>query len=545
MEQMGIPENFGSQDKVLDLEIWVKEVLEQRPSISDQLRVGLYTADHASQTDQSEICAIQEMTKEIQTLVKSFDSLKKDVAVRKQNLQADYDHKIEAQALKLYKRINDAVQDIEEVHKKKISVLRSSFQQQLIDALAVITVYYQNYYARSKTHCAYEAYGDNRQILGILDEKDKIIKSLEAQILELEEKEHPKEIIFVTEDDPEKERLQEENKELKGGIDALQEKVFQLEELINQKDKHIHSLDLDVGAMKTKMEKDQKTIEKLVSDQEKLKMELENEKSASVALLQKQKEEFETTIKTTMQEKESELQKQKEEWEKAFTIKIQTKEREQALLQQAHEAQIREEADKQKELLVTEREKLKRELKQMHQQQIKAVTMETSSTDKDKLFAQITMLLAHKEENENTIKRLQKELDRTNKTWEKKFDILKQSFHAIKDEMFLRQSLQRQTLNLHKVSVSYMQTNGGTPFGPTPKNSICFSSVPLPNIGARSPSPVPMTQFFEGYMGGHEQNTFPGHELEVVSDTEGDLEDVPCLPPPPPNRNKEKEAISI
>ncbi|CAM4592014.1 unnamed protein product [Leuciscus chuanchicus] len=53
------------------------------------------------------------------------------------------------------------------------------------------------------------------------------------------------------------------------------------------------------------------------------------------------------------------------------------------------------------------------------------------------------------------IERLNKQLCMSNQVWEKKFEILRQSFHAIKDEMFLRQTLQRQEAILHNASVSF------------------------------------------------------------------------------------------
>ncbi|KAM4687287.1 uncharacterized protein C10orf67 homolog, mitochondrial [Discoglossus pictus] len=544
MELRGVSKKCARdfQDEELSLEVYANGRISLRPSISDQLRVGFYKADHAAQTDLSEALQLQELTNIIKTLVKSFDILKKDLVRQKQILQADYEQKIQAHAVKLYDRINDTVRDLEAVHKKKLSNLRSSYQQQLIDALAVIKEYYKNYYTKSPEisppHGKHNISSvDIRTLLGVLNEKEILIKSLEAQILELQEQEPSKQIIYVSEDDPEKERIQEENKELKDEVETLQEKYRQLEDILIQKEKHIHSLDLDVGAMKTKMEKDQKTIEKLTSAQEQLKIEFENEKSASATMLQKQKEELEMGIKSKIQEKEIELQKQREELETGLRLTMQEKEREQARLQQEHEAKMLEEMERHKQLLMLEEQ----EQKHVQQREIMAVNTEILSSDQENLLSQIKKLLAIKEEHEKTIQRLQRELERTNKTWEKKLEILKQSFHAIKDEMFLRQSLHRQAMNLHKVSVSYM-TEGTFPLGLPQKSSFYLSTVPLPQIGARSPPP--MNHLISTYTNEQEQNIFNDDELQVVSDVEVDLEDVPSLPPPPPNK-KNSELINI
>lgn len=73
------------------------------------------------------------------------------------------------------------------------------------------------------------------------------------------------------------------------------------------------------------------------------------------------------------------------------------------------------------------------------------------------------------------IARLHKEINRNNETWEKRFDILKHRFflslslpllliknlfylsslHAIKDEMYLRQNLQKQSVQLAYASIAY------------------------------------------------------------------------------------------
>jgi len=53
------------------------------------------------------------------------------------------------------------------------------------------------------------------------------------------------------------------------------------------------------------------------------------------------------------------------------------------------------------------------------------------------------------------ILRLQKELERVNKTWEMKVTILQQTLHALKDESFLRTTLQRQAARLQHAAVAY------------------------------------------------------------------------------------------
>ncbi|XP_056375262.1 uncharacterized protein C10orf67 homolog, mitochondrial [Hyla sarda] len=514
-----------SEDEDLAVQDYVREI-EYRQSISNQLRVGLYESDHSTQTDVSEVVAIKELTIVIQSLTQSFNTLKKEVILQKQFLKAEYDQKIETRALEIYTRMNETVRDLEMVHKKKVSTLRRSFQQQLIDALAVIRSKYENhYFGNSELSKSNDAQADSAKIQELrrkIIEKDLVIQSMEAQIAELVDNEPPKQIIYQSEDDPEKEKLLEENKELHEKADSLQDRVHQLEIVLKEKDRHIQSLDLDVGAMRVRMEEDQRTIEKLSSAQEQLKAELKNEKSAGATLLQQQKEDMENILKKKLAEKDKEqLQLQKENEEKAL-----------------HEI------ERQKQELMHEEERLRKMREKIKTPKVDGNIM---NADKERLEAQIRRLLSGKEDDAKTIERLQRELERLNKTWEKKFDILKQSFHAIKDEMFLRQSLHRQAMNLHRVSVSYM-TDGSLGAAPTDlpgRSHFYLPSMPLPQIGAKPPAVMTRTGFPSNLMDSSEQALFPEDELQVVSDTEEDFGGVPPLPPPPPDRMKENQVKQL
>ncbi|XP_069816639.1 uncharacterized protein C10orf67 homolog, mitochondrial isoform X2 [Dendropsophus ebraccatus] len=501
-----------------------KRVLE-RQSISNQLRVGLFESDHSTQTDVSEVVEIKELTSVIQSLTQSLDILRKEVVLQKNLLQAEYDQKIEDQALELYNRMNDTVRDLEMVHKKKVSTLRKSFQQQLIDALAVIRSKYENHYNGSSDLLkSIDSQADSAKVQELrrkIIEKDLVIQSLEAQITELVDNEPPQQIVYQSEDDPEKEKLLEDNKELQEKAESLQDRVHQLEIVLKERDGRIQALDLDVGAMRVRMEEDQRTIEKLVSQQEELKIELENEKSSGVSLLQQQKEEMENILKTKLAEKE----------------------KEQAQVQRENEEKALREIQRQKEELMAGEEQLRSMMEKMERMKTPKVDVNMMNADKERLEAQIRKLLSVKEEDAKTIERLQKELERLNKTWEKKFDILKQSFHAIKDEMFLRQSLHRQAMNLHRVSVSYMAdgTLAATPTDLPVRSNFYLPSMPLPQIGSKPPAMMTRAEFPSNLMDSSEQALFPEDELQVVSDTEEDLGGVPPLPPPPPDTIMENQ----
>ncbi|CAH3147771.1 unnamed protein product [Pocillopora meandrina] len=75
-----------------------------------------------------------------------------------------------------------------------------------------------------------------------------------------------------------------------------------------------------------------------------------------------------------------------------------------------------------------------------------------NESEKDDLLRKLQKL---EKKQKAEILRLQKELDRVNRTWEMKVTILQQTLHALKDESFLRTSLQRQAARLQHAAVVY------------------------------------------------------------------------------------------
>ncbi|CAJ0925771.1 unnamed protein product [Ranitomeya imitator] len=150
MENRGSSETAalpGALDDDLSVEAYVREI-EFRRAISNQLRVGLYESDRSTQTDESEVVEIKELTSVVQSLT------------------------------------------------QKVSTLRKSFQQQLIDALAVIRSKYEKHYnANSDLLKSVDSQADSAKIQELrrkIIEKDLVIQSLEAQISEMVESEQPK-----------------------------------------------------------------------------------------------------------------------------------------------------------------------------------------------------------------------------------------------------------------------------------------------------------------------------------------------------------------
>jgi len=83
------------------------------------------------------------------------------------------------------------------------------------------------------------------------------------------------------------------------------------------------------------------------------------------------------------------------------------------------------------------------------------------------------------------ILRFQKELERANKYWEMKVSILQQTMHALKDEMFLRTSLQRQSAKLRHAAITYASDNPASvcaEVAPASASPTSIRKLQLPNV---------------------------------------------------------------
>ncbi|XP_078518555.1 uncharacterized protein C10orf67, mitochondrial-like [Lissotriton helveticus] len=505
-----------------ELEADIAGALEPWPSISSKLRVWSYGTDSATQTDTSDILELKELTEATQGLAVSVDLLKKDMVFQKTVLQADHEERIQEQARRLHLKMNETLRNLEAVHQEKLEMARRSFQQQLADALAVMKVKYEKYYLGDG-----DPLSDTKESLSVkiqqlvhkLQVKQSKIESLEAQLLEYEESEPAKQIIYETEEDPEKEKILEENKGLREEIDVLKNTIAELEGDLETKEKENQGLVAEAKQIKEKMDKRLGAFDKMAADLEATKAELEKEKSSSVAMLQKQKEDMEKVMNEKMKVNEEELRAQKE-----------------------IEARKQLAAEKEKEMLQLERQQLL-----LLQQQQKEQLQQSFSRDNEARIAeqqnmatQLQKLQKTIEVQRKTINILRNQLEQNNKIWEKKFAILRQSLHAIKDEMFLRQSLQRQAATLHRVAVTYAVEG---PLGPSHAyghmdasgNGFPFPAFPLPGIGSQAGPQVERAVDVRPVSQGY---SFHADELQVVSDNEEDLDGAPLLPSPPTSRRQ-------
>ncbi|XP_056100040.1 uncharacterized protein C10orf67 homolog, mitochondrial [Rhinichthys klamathensis goyatoka] len=230
-------------------------------------------------------------------------------------------------------------------------------------------------------------------------------------------------------EDLEKSRLKSENEKLKDNIDLLHVELEEIHRVLESKEQSLAQL-------KSEADDSKKALQMLTGEHGQLKMQLNFERESGREKIKQLKEEMKKEIACI-------------------------------------------EASRLKEKAATEIEKRKA---------AELTTME--------LLGDIELVQKIKEHRKTEavlkkeIERLNKQLCMSNQVWEKKFEILRQSFHAIKDEMFLRQTLQRQEAILHNASVSFAMDAPCSPQQKSPaedtvKRLYLNSKVaPLPRIDA-------------------------------------------------------------
>ncbi|XP_058600357.1 uncharacterized protein C10orf67 homolog, mitochondrial isoform X1 [Onychostoma macrolepis] len=425
----------------------IKEI--RRYALSNQLRAGFFGQDACVQTDESELPNIKILAANTAELMKEMNMLKEDTEKKMKIIRLQYETKLQDESDALYASMNDKIKNLENCHKEKLSVLRRSYQQQLSDAMQVIKASYKN---KEETDLVCDVTdGRVKDLLDELQEKNLKIEWMVEQLKKYE-------IDSEGAEDPEKSRLKSENEKLKDNIDSLHVELEEIHRVLESKEER---LALDLAQLKSEADDSKKALQKLTGEHEQLKMQLNLERESGREKIKQLKEEMKQEIACI------EASRMKEK------------------------AAIEKKLEKQKPAETT--------------------TMELAG---DTELAQNIKELRNTEAmQKKEIERLSKQLCMSNQVWEKKFEILRQrytatliafstdsmssstlaisllSFHAIKDEMFLRQTLQRQEAILHNASVSFAMDTPCSPRQKSPADStfkrLGYSNMaPLPRIGA-------------------------------------------------------------
>ncbi|XP_068727774.1 uncharacterized protein C10orf67, mitochondrial-like isoform X2 [Montipora capricornis] len=485
------------------------ELDEYRPSLADQVRVGFFSQDRSAQTNISEIAQLKEMTEVLQNLVSDIETLKRSLHYAKHVLQADYENKLEERALDLYCRVNDRILELEKQHEERVNVIRRSYRQQLADAITQIANQHETFYAKkskqdkaSFSEKLKKVQDDDEDKRRAQMQQDSIIEMMRMQMKDAQERadtaleealQRPESVSSVS-TNPEIYELREEVEKLENKLDAMMNQledkenenrrlvadIDDLNDQLNGERGQIRQLkkDLSDALLTVEQERNNFKAEDIIPfDEESTHFMSEDREKVDhntvLVLLQRQKLQLQSEMDAKIQETKKNLmaasRKQVEELQRSHDKKI----KEQQLLEEKRRQMESQEKESSIPASSTTGSALTQPINVIRSslsdkrpvygsdslaprlyQMVKPQVKESENIDMLKKLQKL------EKKQKAEIERLKKELERVNRTWEIKVNVLKQTLHALKDESFLRTSLQRQAARLQQAAVMYAETPG-------------------------------------------------------------------------------------
>ncbi|XP_026929438.2 uncharacterized protein C10orf67 homolog, mitochondrial [Acinonyx jubatus] len=430
-----------------------------RLKISDDLKIGFFSTDHATQTDSNEILPLKELSSSTEKLVQVIRSLQVDFGFLRELLQLKFEDRLEEESFNLFTALHDRILTIEKHYQENEDIIRKCYNQQLADAIAVIKGTYKQFFeVEEETFVQESATIKMSNLLKRLKEREEMIKELREELCQYEESRLQKLDAFARET-----ALEREDLEYKLENERLLQIVSELEEAIRLNLRENAVLEDEIITLKEMAAKDHRTIQKLIDGRDRLLCELDYEKSVVQEMINKQKEDMETrkrieslSVKSwrALKEKETSLSL----WSSQPRIPSRPGTISRARSPSSSLAPVKTKKVKTPKKSAKEEQPVVRSPKPvgMHEEK-KGRLPVAKMEDKHDLEEQIRVLRANLENEKRKTERFKKESEWINKNWEKKFYILRNSFHVLKNEMFTRHTLFRQFAVLADSSFNYIK----------------------------------------------------------------------------------------
>ncbi|XP_045643038.1 uncharacterized protein C10orf67 homolog, mitochondrial [Ursus americanus] len=408
-----------------------------RLNISDDLKVGFFCTDQATQTDHSEILPLKELSSSTEKLIRIIRSLQVDFGFLKQLLQLKFEDRLKEESFSLFTTLHDRILTIEKHYQKNEEIIRKCYNQQLADAIAAVKGMYKQFFEVEEETFVQESTTIKMSILlKKLKDREEIIKQLREELDQYEESRLQKLDTFAKET-----ALERENLEYKVANERLIQIISELEEAIRLNLKENSVLEDEIVRLKEKAEKNHQTIQKINKQKEGMEMrkKLDSLGGKSPKLLKVK----ETVVspwssqsripakpRVISRPDSPSISVVTAKTKKVKTPKKFAKEEQLPVVRHAKPAAVHEEAEK-----------------------VSVAKIEDTRI----LEEQIQVLKANLENERKKTERFKKESEQISKNWEKKFYILRNSFHVLKDEMFTRHTLFRQFAVLADTSFNYIK----------------------------------------------------------------------------------------
>ncbi|XP_046922259.1 uncharacterized protein C10orf67 homolog, mitochondrial [Lynx rufus] len=261
-----------------------------RLKISDDLKIGFFSTDHATQTDSNEILPLKELSSSTEKLVQVIRSLQVDFGFLRELLQLKFEDRLKEESFNLFTALHDRILTIEKHYHENEDIIRKCYNQQLADAIAVIKGTYKQFFeVEEETFVQESATIKMSNLLKRLKEREEMIKELREELCQYEESRFQKLDAFARET-----ALEREDLEYKLENERLLQIVSELEEAIRLNLRENAVLEDEIITLKETAAKDHRTIQKLIDGRDRLLCELDYEKSVVQEMINKQQEDMET-----------------------------------------------------------------------------------------------------------------------------------------------------------------------------------------------------------------------------------------------------------
>eukprot|EP01135_Chromosphaera_perkinsii_P008286 Nk52_evm1s1236 gene=Nk52_evmTU1s1236 len=418
------------------------------PSLADKNSTGFFKQDATSQTDSHEILDLKDMISLFRLLRTELYELKHSLKISSSAIKVDYDKKMKDRVIQLYCRINSKISGVEKTLGGRINQIRAGCRSQLHDAIAKITGEHQiqvkNLLSDLTTKRQEELQAVSKEIARLkrmIHERDDIIMKLRADGLTTPPTE---------EDDINPELMAYQLTDMRGPeINAM--------DLVAENTNPLNGLNI-VSEREKELEEENARLKERIKDLENL---LEA-KEGHASRMEKKLAEMSEYVQFGMDE----IQSLKEKLSQAEKLAKESKERADKLQNQTPPPQVVQQT------VVTEinTDALKK-LEKYYMEKI----------------GEMEYLHAFEKE------RLQTELAKLSKVWEKKLLMTQQSLHAIKDESYLRTMLQRQSAILQYASLIYPKMEY-----PDPARDVASGGA-LPKLGGVQARPHTSGPILQGF----------------------------------------------
>ncbi|XP_035879217.1 uncharacterized protein C10orf67 homolog, mitochondrial [Phyllostomus discolor] len=437
-----------------------------RLKISDDLKVGFFSTDHATQTDSNEIMPLKELSSSTQELMQIIKSLQVDFGFLKQLLQLKFEDRLKEESFNLFTALHDRIVMIEKHYQQNEDHIRKCYNQQLADAIAIIRGMYRAFFeVEEEVVSMHDSAAAKITILfKKLKDKEELIKELKEELEKHEEFRFQKSDSLAIASSFAKSAPEKENLDFKVENERLLQVISALEEEIQLNLQENSALEDEIISLREKADKDNRTILKLADGRDKLRLELDAEKLLVQEMINKHKEEMEMRKKLESINVKS---ARSPEGKKAMALlpwssqpKILSR---RGTISRLRSASISSAHVKTKRVK-TPTKSLKQEqpvvrpeiLFETHEEKMVKIE-EVKAEEKRVLEKRIEMLKASLENEKKKAERYKRASERISKIWEKKFFTLRNSFHALKNEMFTRHTLFRQFAVLADTSFNYVK----------------------------------------------------------------------------------------